>query len=69
MCGGWVGTHVRAHAHQGEKRTTDPLELELKAVVSHLTWVLGTELRSPGRIIHALNCKAITLAYFALKKF
>lgn len=25
-----------------------PLELELKAVVSHLTWVLGIELRSPG---------------------
>lgn len=44
MCGGWVGTHVRAHAHQGEKRTTDPLELELKAVVSHPVVVVGTTL-------------------------
>ena len=32
-----------------------PLELELHAVVSHLIWVLGIELRSSGRTVCALN--------------
>lgn len=30
----------------GQKRPLDPLELELQIAVSHLTWMLGTELRS-----------------------
>lgn len=30
----------------GQKRVPDPLELRIKAVVSHLMWVLGTELTS-----------------------
>jgi hypothetical protein len=37
--------------------TSDPLELELEAVVSLLTWVLGTKLRSSAR---ALNCRVIS---------
>lgn len=30
-------------SHRGQKREPDPLELELRVVVSSLTWVLGTE--------------------------
>lgn len=30
-------------------RTSDPLEMELQAGVSHLKWVLGTELCSPSK--------------------
>lgn len=33
----------------------DSLELELQVVLSYLTWVLGTELGSPGRTVSALN--------------
>lgn len=32
------------------------LELELKAGVSHLTWVLGSKFRSSERAVHVLNC-------------
>lgn len=32
------------YSHRGQKRAPDPLELELRVVVSSLTWVLGTEL-------------------------
>lgn len=32
--------------HGGQKRTFNPMELELQAVVIYLTWVLGTKLRS-----------------------
>ena len=32
-----------------EHRSLDPLELELQLVVSHLMWMLGTELRSSGK--------------------
>lgn len=34
---------------------SDPLELELKAVVSYLMWVLGIEPGSSGRAKSALN--------------
>ena len=36
--------HVSADGVQ--KRVSDPLELELQAVLSRLTWVLGTNLES-----------------------
>lgn len=35
---------------------SDPVELELQAVVSHLVWVPGMELRSSGRAACNLNC-------------
>lgn len=35
------------------RRVSDPLEL---AVVSYLMWMLGTELKSFARTVHALNC-------------
>ena len=40
---------LSADACGGQKRTSDPLELELQVAVSHLTWVLGTKLRSSRR--------------------
>lgn len=42
-------------AYRGQKRVSDPLELELQEVVSHLIWMLGIELRSYGRAVSALN--------------
>lgn len=37
-------------------------ELELQAIVNNLTWVLGTELGSSARPVHALNHWAIAPA-------
>lgn len=34
---------------------SDCLDLELQLVVSHLTWVLGTQLRSSVREVYALS--------------
>jgi len=39
---------------RGQKRTADPLGLELQMVVSSL-WVLGFDLQSCGRAVRALN--------------
>jgi hypothetical protein len=33
------------------------LEMELKVFVSHLTWVLGTEVESSVTAVHALNAE------------
>jgi hypothetical protein len=41
--------------HRGQKRASDPLELELQALVSCSTQVLGTELRSSARTARTLN--------------
>lgn len=35
---------VYGDSHTGWKKASDPLELELQAVVNCFTWVLGTEL-------------------------
>lgn len=37
-------------------QTSDPLESELKVVVSHLLWVLGIKLKSSVRAGRPLNC-------------
>lgn len=34
------------HAHKSQKMSLEPLELKFQMVVSHLVWLLGTELRS-----------------------
>lgn len=34
-------SHRSLHAHRGQKRATDSLELELQAAVSGLIWVAG----------------------------
>lgn len=38
--------HVCVGASGGQRRTSDPLELELSVIVSCLAWVLGNELGS-----------------------
>lgn len=38
-----------------QEKASDPLELELQEAVSHFTWVMETELRSPGRAESVLN--------------
>lgn len=38
-----------------EEGTLGPLKLELKAVVSYLTWGLGLELQSSGRAVCVLT--------------
>lgn len=35
------------------KRVSESLEQHLQAVVNHLTWVFGTELRPSGRAVSA----------------
>lgn len=54
----WVCTHVWG-AHGGQKRVLHPLELELKTVVSHLRWGLGTEPWSAVNAVCYLNHRAI----------
>lgn len=39
----------------GIEEATGSPEAEVQAGVSHLTWVLGTELRSPAITVAALN--------------
>lgn len=50
-------------AHRGQQKVPDPLELEFEAVVSLLTWVLRTELRTSekGKAASALNHGAAAL--------
>lgn len=33
--------------------------LEVELFVSHLMWVLGVKLQSPGKVVYALNCQAL----------
>jgi hypothetical protein len=46
---------VSASACSGQKRTPAALELQLQAVVSHLKYVLVTELGSSAQALCALN--------------
>jgi hypothetical protein len=47
--------HMCVGAQEGQRRAFALLELELQAVVSRETWVLGTKLRVSGRAAGALN--------------
>jgi len=37
----YSGPFERPSSHMADKRVSDPLDLELQAVVSYLMWVLG----------------------------
>ena len=50
--------HIYAVKHRGQKRTSDPLELELQAVVRLLILMLGIELS--GKVVSTLNYCAIS---------
>ena len=56
MCAFVNVCHMSADTCRGQKRASEPLELELQMVVSFLMWVLGTELKSSGQAGSALNC-------------
>jgi len=47
-----------------QKRVSDPLELELQMVVSHM-WVPGTELRSSARAVSTSDCWASLPALYS----
>lgn len=47
--------HMSAVAHGGQKRVPDSLEFKSQVVVSHPTWVLGTELQSSAKAALTLN--------------
>lgn len=47
--------YVCGVTHRSQKRVSVHLELELQAVVRYLMWMLGIELRSSARAIHALS--------------
>jgi hypothetical protein len=38
----------------------DPLVLELRVDVSHLTWILGTKLQFPPRAVHILTRQTLS---------
>lgn len=44
---------------RGQKSMSDPMELELKAVVRDVIWVLGTKHGSPGKAVSVLNYQHI----------
>lgn len=46
-----------------QKRPGDPMGLERQTVLSCLSWVLGTELRTWARAEHALNHRAVSPAH------
>ena len=52
----WEGyVHMSAGVYGGHKLVPEFPELELQSVMSHLMWVLGTELESSVRPVHTLN--------------
>lgn len=53
LCTASVCTHVSVCG--GQKKMSDPLEVELHVVVSYLTWVLRTEPRFSERAVNTLN--------------
>lgn len=56
----------RAHVYpyRGQKRALTLLILELQAIVSHLQWMQGAELRSTARAESTLNHQAISAPSF-----
>ena len=45
----------KCNVHGVQKRATNPLKLELQAVVNHLMWELVLELRSSEKAANALS--------------
>lgn len=52
----WGNVHKSAGTRGDQKRALDSRELELQAVVSNQTWVLGTEAGFSAITANALNC-------------
>lgn len=60
---GGVG-YMSAGTCRVQTKVRNPLELELQAVVSCLTWTLGTKLRFFAIATHALSHQDISPAFF-----
>lgn len=56
LCMSAYTCHVSVGAIRGKYQVSGLLELELQAVLRYLPWVIGTEIRSPGRTPWTLNC-------------
>jgi hypothetical protein len=56
-------------AHGGQKRASDPPELELQVVVSRPLWVLGIELRSSARAAIVPTPEAVSSALYLIFYF
>lgn len=52
--GGVLHEHM-CSAHEGQKRVSDHMELELQMVISFLVLFLETELQSSGKAVHVLK--------------
>lgn len=52
--------HVRGSVCRSQKMGSDPMELELQKVISHLLWMLGTKL-GPLQIQEALLTAELSL--------
>jgi len=59
----WVCEHA-CRCHGGQKRASDPLELELQAVVNCPIWVLGATLEASARGASTLTGRAISPALY-----
>lgn len=57
-----IYVNIGINAHEGQKKALDPLDQEWQGVVSHLIWVLGTELGTYKRVASGLNYLAISIA-------
>lgn len=50
----WAWVHV-SRCHRGQKKAADHLEVEIKAIISYLKWVLGIKFRSSPKAVSDLN--------------
>lgn len=63
----YMCVHISAHANK--KWVPGLRRWSYKAIVSHLTWVLGTEFSSSASIVHAFNHGVTSQALSLLKSF
>lgn len=59
----WGG--IYRQYHRGQKTTLEPLELELKALVSQLKWALALKLKSSVEAVQTFNLRAISPAPYS----
>ena len=74
MClSGYGYVYVSAGAQRGQKRVLCPLDLNLQEVISHLTWVLGTEFGPLQKLyamllVRHLSSPFVCLIFFFLRQ-
>lgn len=56
----WICAHEWECANRDQERVSDLLGLKLQAVVSCVTWVLGSKLKSSGKAASFLSHRAIS---------